>query len=343
MPVNDNALEPRDELISAAHAAASWVRARRSTWARATPPVAGEQVDPIAAIESSVPAASVPIVAAASFPLSNSGAPPPAMTPRVRILTAQVLRWLARGALAAALLAGAILGGRQLWHALPPAPALPARTLRTAPAPVSAGRAKPAGALHVKSTPPGATVVVDGKTRGVTPLDVTGLSPGRHEVALQSTSGSVQRTVTVSANTTVTIDEAIFSGFVTVYAPFDVTVSEAARVLRADDRQQIMLPPGTHELRLTNRALGYDVVRRVDIKPGESTNLQLTASPSALTVTASEPADVWLDGTRLGGVPLNAAPVDLGVHEIVVKRAGGGERRFTVTIGVKPFTLVVNF
>ena len=53
-------------------------------------------------------------------------------------------------------------------------------------------------------------------------------------------------------------------------------ISEGGRVLRADDRQQIMLPAGAHELRLTNRALGYDVVRRVDVKPGDATTLQLT-------------------------------------------------------------------
>jgi hypothetical protein len=48
---------------------------------------------------------------------------------------------------------------------------------------------------------------------------------------------------------------------------------------------------------------------------------------------------VWLDGTKIGDTPLNAASVPLGTHEIVLKRAGGGERRFTVTIGTGPFTL----
>ena len=114
-------------------------------------------------------------------------------------------------------------------------------------------------------------------------------------------------------------------------------------MLRADDHQQIMLPAGAHELRLGNRALGYDVVRQVDVKPGDVTNLQLTPDPSTLTVTAAEAAEVWLDGTRLGETPLNAAAVPLGVHEIVVKRAAGGERRFTVTIGARPFTLNIDF
>jgi hypothetical protein len=104
-----------------------------------------------------------------------------------------------------------------------------------------------------------------------------------------------------------------------------------------------MLPAGPHELQLVNRALEYEAVRKVDVKPGDATNLQLTPAPSPLTVTASDAAEVWLDGTRVGETPMNAMPVPLGVHEIVVKRAAGGERRFTVTIGAKPFTLKVDF
>jgi len=90
-------------------------------------------------------------------------------------------------------------------------------------------------------------------------------------------------------------------------------------------------------------ALGYEAVRKVEVKPGQATPLQLAPEPSALTVTAAEAAEVWLDGTRIGDAPVNAAPVALGVHEILVKRAAGGERRFTVTISAKPFTLNVTF
>ena len=174
-------------------------------------------------------------------------------------------------------------------------------------------------------------------------MNIADLSPGHHEVALQSDAGSVTRTVTVAANTTTAIDEAIFSGFVTVYAPFDVTISEGGRVLRADDHQLIMLAPGAHELRVSNRALAYEAVRRIVVKPGESTNLQLTPDPSTLTVTASEPAEVWVDGTRVGDTPLTASPIPLGTHELVVKRAAGGERHFTVTISARPFALAVDF
>lgn len=335
MPAHDKALDPHDRLVGAAHAAASWARARRATWTSAPLAVetAARQALPLA--RSPAPEVAEPSL------LSEEGDPLPLdTTPRRLTLPPGLLRWIARGAMAGALVAAASVGGPLLWDALP---SLPERSPAQETRPAAAAAGKPTGALRVSSTPPGARVLVDGKPRGVTPLDIADLSPGRHEVALEGEAGSVKRTVTVQANATATIDEAIFSGFVTVYAPFDVTVTERGRVLKADDRQQIMLAPGAHELRITNRALDYDVARRVDVKPGEATTLQLTPAPSPLTVTASEAADVWLDGTRLGETPLTAAPVPLGVHEIVVRRAAGGERRFTVTIGTQPKSLAVDF
>jgi PEGA domain len=340
VPAHENAgNDPSDRLIAAAYAAASWARARRATWT-STPLVARRAAEP------DIPAPSTPVhrVEAPSLP------PPPiarpAAAPREWTLPAPLRRLLARGAIAAALVAAAVVGGRWAWDALPamPAkPATPARTLAVEPKLSNRPAATPTGVLHVRSTPPGARVVIDGRARGVTPLDLADLRAGRHEVALESDAGSVTRSVTVSANAAATIDEAIFSGFVTVFAPFDVTVTERGRVLRADDRQQMMLPPGPHDLRIANRTLGYELVRHVDVKPGEATTIQLTPDPSTLTVTASEAAEVWLDGTRIGETPLNAAPVPLGVHEIVVRRAAGGERRLTTTIGSKPVTLNVDF
>jgi hypothetical protein len=335
VPTDDTALGPQDSLISAAHAAASWARARRANWTSA--PVAFETVpDPLVAR---------PLVSDPGVPAAVIEAPAPAdavQTPaKPRLALGAPPRWLMQGALAAALLAALVVGGRFLWNAMP---ASPARTAVVEPAKVTPKAAASAtGSLRVTSTPSGARVLVDGKPRGVTPLNLTDVSPGRHDVVLQSDAGSVKRTVTVSTTAATAIDEAIFSGFVTVYAPFDVTVSEKGRVIRADDRQQIMLAPGVHELRVFNRALAYDVIRRVEVRPGEAVNLQLTPDPSTLTVTATEAAEVWVDGTRLGDTPLNAAPIPLGIHDIVVKRAGGGERRFTVTVGTKPVTLNAAF
>ena len=364
MPVNDETLPPDDRLIQAAHAASSWVRARRATWANvpdapidapaetsvsdfeflpAPPPTlrAAAQSIPSAAVSATLSpqGSEAPLLPGPDLPSAATATGMPWLEPG-----APARRWLVRGGIAAAVLAVAVVGGRYLWSALPAT--TPARTAAVEPKPQAAAapaKGKGTGALRIGSTPPGAQVAVDGKPRGITPLTLTDLSAGSHEVVLQSDAGTVTRTVTVSANATAALDEAIFSGFVTVYSPFDVTVSENGKVLRADDRHQIMLPAGTHELRLVNRALGYEAVRKVDVKPGDATNLQITPDPSALTVTASDAAEVWLDGTRLGDTPMNGMAVPMGAHEIVVKRSAGGERRFNVTIGAKPFTLNVDF
>jgi hypothetical protein len=354
VPANDNAWEQQANLISAAHAAASWARARRAQWTSALETTL-TPVEAAPAAEIALDRDPAPVPPAVEY-LPEPIAPAPApvfrtpdvntaasVTTRTLELAAPLVPWLIRGAIAAAVLTAAVVGGRYVWSILPSFPAA-STTAKVDPKPAkAASTGSGPGTLHVTTTPPGAQVRVDGKPRGVTPLTLADLSVGHHEVVLKGEGGTLQRTVTIAANQTATIDEGIFSGFVTVYTPFDVTITEGGRVLTADDRHQIMLPAGTHELRMTNRALAYEATRKVDIKPGEATNLQLTPGPSSITVTATSAAEVWLDGTRLGDTPLNGAPVPLGEHEIVVRRSSGGERRFTVTVGAKPFTLNVEF
>jgi PEGA domain len=275
----------------------------------------------------------------------------------VRAVPRSVIRSAAVAAGVAVLGAVVFFGGRFVWQSLPTAtPAKPTTTTPT-PAPTSKtppavepapGRApatgrRPTGSVKVTTTPAGARVTVDGKPHGVTPVTVSDLSPGNHEVTLESSAGTVRRTVTVAANQTATLEESIFSGWLAVYAPFEIVISEANRVLRPDERGQILLPPGLHDLRVSNRTLGYEATWNVEIKPGETTNLRVTPGPSKLTVTSPEAAEVWVDGKKVGDTPLNAASVPLGTHDVLVKRASGGERRYTITVGVKPFTLNADF
>ena len=250
--------------------------------------------------------------------------------------------WLPYAAAAVVLGTIVVSAWKYLRSATPERPAVVA-TVPPEPVRPAVAKRKPAGALRVTSSPVGAQVFVDGKARGVTPLTIADLAVGRHAVELKSASGTIERTVAVAADKTAEIDESIFSGWLAVYSPFDVAVIENGRALLMDDRRQIMLPPGRHALRFVNRALAYDAVRQVELKPGEVTSLTLAPPPSTVTVTASEAAEVWLNGAAVGAAPLNALSVPLGTHEIVVKRAAGGERRFTATVTVNPFTLHVDF
>jgi hypothetical protein len=174
-----------------------------------------------------------------------------------------LLKWLALGAAAAVVLGAAVAGGRYLWESVPARPAVTASTANASkPAGATAAAKTAQGSLRVTSTPVGAEVLVDGKPRGVTPLNLTDLSLGHHEVELKGEGGTVRRR-SRSLRRPPRRSTKRFS-------PASSSVCAVRRhdrrertVLRADDSHQIMLPAGAHQLRLTNRALGYDAVRQV--------------------------------------------------------------------------------
>jgi hypothetical protein len=226
-----------------------------------------------------------------------------------------------------------------------PAPVRPAQPAAV-PQPVKAvpdAPIKRIGAIEMNSDPAGATVFVDGKERGVTPLTLESLTAGSHEVVLQRGDLSIRRVVSVKTRETAHVSEMMFAGWVTVFSPFDVVIAEADRIIRLDDRHSAMLPPGTHSLRFTNHALAYDEVRRVEVKAGQFTSLSVVPPKSSLTLTSTTPADVWIDGTHVGPTPLTAVPVELGTRGIVVRNGDGVERQMTVTVTTKPVDLNVAF
>ena len=264
-----------------------------------------------------------------------------------RAIGAPIVQWLPRVAAVLAVGAAAVLGGPYVWNTIAnrPKPAVVDEPPAAAPKPQTAPVAKrrSTGGLAVTSTPAGAQVFVDGKPRGVTPLTLPDLAVGKHAVELRANGGAIQRTITIAADQTAEVDESIFSGWLAVHSPFDVVINEGNRALTLDDRSQVMLPPGRHQVRIVNKALAYDVAHQVELKPGEVTHLTITPAPSSLTLTASETVSVWLDGERLGETPLNSVPVALGTHDLLVRRAAGGERRLTITVTANPFALHIDF
>src|SRR5439155_6287406 len=108
--------------------------------------------------------------------------------------------------------------------------------------------AKTNGRLELTSEPAGAQVVLDGKSRGVTPLTIDDLVPGTHAFELQSSEGSIHRTFVVKAGETAQLSESIFAGWVKVFAPFEVVIREGAKAISLEEGNQIMLPAGRHDL-----------------------------------------------------------------------------------------------
>jgi len=352
---------PDARLVAAARAAASWARARRATWTNepldvplpivAAPTVEVPTVDlpivesPIAAdidLDDGdsivvIPGASAPVAAASIHdrPIVSAIA-----TPRALAAAPRIGRWIGIGVVALAIAGAIATGGWYAWQTLSAMLARRPAAESAAPAEQAAPAAGAAlGTLRVTSTPSDARVLVDGKARGVTPLTVADLKPGTHELTIISSAGTVRRSVTIGARDTVDVDESIFAGWIAVLAPFDIEVSEGGRALAADERGQILLPPGAHDLRLANRSLDFVTTQQVEVKPGTTTTVRVTPPASTLTVTAADPSEVWLDGARLGNTPLTAATVPLGTHDVVVRRAGAADRRFTITVGTGPVVL----
>lgn len=270
-------------------------------------------------------------------------APPPA-APRTFQLAEERSPWIGRAVAAAAAIA-IVGGGYYLWsrtRVIETARGKVAEIANkaTAPAPTPP---KTSGSLRITSTPDGARVIVDGKPRGVTPLTLEDLSFGTHAVVLQSAQGTVERKVEIVPDRPAALDEAIFAGWVTIFSPIEISVFDGPRSLRPDDRNEIMLAAGRHELRFENRALAFSQVRAVDVAPGERQRVTITPPKSSIAVTASESAEVWVDGARLGQTPLPPTPIDVGTHELLVKRASGGERKSTITVTVRPFATSIEF
>jgi hypothetical protein len=197
---------------------------------------------------------------------------------------------------------------------------------------IDLSNARAVGTLVVTSNPKGAKVLVDGKERGVTPLTLSDLSAGAHVVALDSTEGSVLRAVQIQAGGSVTLDEAIFSGWIAVFAPFDLQIYEGKRLLGTTENERIMLKAGHHELELVNTRLSFRETRPVDVNPGATVPVNVQSAQGTLRIIAPAGTEVFIDGVAVGATPLAEQHVALGTRELVVKHPQLGERRIMVTV-----------
>lgn len=199
------------------------------------------------------------------------------------------------------------------------------------------------GRVHVDSNPVGARVEVDGRDRGVTPLTLSDLSVGSHTIVLRGEEGSVQRTIAVTADKMTQVNEAIYSGWLHVSSPIELQISDGTRTIHLDDSNQVLLPPGPHDVRFENRLFGFVDVQKIEVRPGDTTSVSVQPPTSKLSVTASTPAEVLVDGLVVGGTPLTDYALDVGTREIVVRNAVGAERRAMTTITVAPTHLDIDF
>jgi len=256
---------------------------------------------------------------------------------------ARKLPWKIVAAAAVLLTAGGLVV-RASWR--PDSGAVPDAVVSTpgADAAPAAAEAKPApgtGTLVISSQPAGARVLLDGTDSGQTPLRLESVPAGRHTITLVTETATVKRAIRITAGQSTTLDIPVFSGWVAVFAPIVLEVSEGNRSLGTTEQSRIMLAPGPHTLTLSHREYGYSTVETVEITGGEEKTLNLTPM-GAVNLNAQPWAEVWVDGAKAGETPLANLAVPLGTRVFLFKHPQFGERRVTATITSKPAALSVD-
>jgi hypothetical protein len=205
------------------------------------------------------------------------------------------------------------------------------------------------GVLHVSSEPEGARVTLDGTPRGYTPLAVSELAPGDHDLVLESDRGVVQRRVRidpgVAASVVVPMNAAAsaggpVSGWIAMAAPFALQIFEDGRLIGTTDSERIMMQAGRHTIEVANDTLGYRDRKTIDVRPGKVSTVTIDLPRGTVSLNATPWAEVWIDGTRIGETPLGNVAVPIGPHEIVFRHPQLGEKRHATTVTLTKATRV---
>ena len=194
------------------------------------------------------------------------------------------------------------------------------------------------GGLQVTTEPPGAKVLIDGEASGVAPLTVSDLKAGEHAVVVQGTGEPVSRTVTVQEGAVASLvismnsASAFASGWLAI-SGVPVQIMENGTLLGSTETPRILVPAGSHELELTNAALGYRVTRTVQVVAGQTLSITLKPPQGTLSINAQPWAEVWVDGKPAGETPIGNLSLTIGNHELLFRHPELGEQRRTVTVG----------
>jgi len=196
------------------------------------------------------------------------------------------------------------------------------------------------GQLQVRTDPADASVTVDGRFIGRSPVNVPDLSPGAHTVVLQGPSGAVTqqvliepgRTASLVVPMTATAIPRASAGWISIAAPADVQIFEEGRLLGTNRIDRIMVPVGRHEIEIVNEPLGYRERRTLQVTAGQVTAVRLAWPMGTLALNAVPWAEAFVDGQSVGETPIGGIQVPIGTHEVVFRHPELGERRASVTV-----------
>ena len=195
------------------------------------------------------------------------------------------------------------------------------------------------GSVTVTSTPSGASVFLDEKQVGQTPLTLDRIASGSHSLRLQAPQYAVERrNVSVADGQTANVAVTLAARFaeITVQAP------QGAVVTVDGDRKG----SGTLSWRqgeglcdiVVSMAGHRDARRQLEVVAGRAHTVQLTPQPiygSASVDSDPMDAEIWIDGKQYGVTPNVVERLLVGRHTLVLKKSGCADlqQQFSVEEG----------
>lgn len=204
------------------------------------------------------------------------------------------------------------------------------------------------GRLSIQSSPVGASVLLDGQPRGVTPLELPDVSAGEHELVLDLKGQRVRQMVSVALGITTTVNLPIeaapavqaagmfpaavpATGMLLVQAPFEMQIFEGDTLL-GPTGSRLPLAPGPHRLTVVSETLSFRTATSVEIVAGKTTRVPVVLPKGTAHLNATPWAEVWVDGEKVGETPLGNLSLTIGPHEIVFKHPDLGEQAHVATV-----------
>ncbi len=214
--------------------------------------------------------------------------------------------------------------------------------------------------VKLETADPGASVTVDGRSVGVTPLQlaigsdmrsisIVGPRPPatRQEEVVGSTGqqspvvqSPVSRADARSAGAGTAVPAPQRSGGIRLSSPIDLEVFEGDTRLGSSATGIVSMPAGRRELDLVNSVLGFRLRQVVDIKAGQVVPLAVTPPNGIININAVPWAEVLIDGKVVGETPIGNLSLPLGNHEITFRHPQFTELRQTALVRSDTITRV---
>jgi hypothetical protein len=138
-------------------------------------------------------------------------------------------------------------------------------------------------------------------------------------------------------------ESAAVPGSVSIPLPIQVQIFEHGRFVGTNDGL-LPITAGRHDLELVNQSLNFSTIVPVDIEAGRGLVLRVVLPAGKVSVTATPPAEVLIDGLRQGRTPLDDIPVPIGPHQVTFRHPELGEQtRSVVVTASSPQRISVDF